>query len=254
MTDAKRDDPLDTPRALTRDYAREARVQTQIRDLCALSARARKARLAQDDPPNTPRRLQEETLVYFARTYRAAGDEAFAWELMALLNARVAGHIGRKLDRWRLPEAERDECTEALFVAMYEAVWSLEPQCEFWEIRFWVCLDRRLNLLAQRAQQKRDAELRPADGGEDEDTSAAEGFWARLADTGASPEERAVRQSLLARLLPNERMALYLKTIEGLPEESQDPARLTIARILKVSGRTVRTYLRSAERKLFSEA
>jgi len=47
-----------------------------------------------------------------------------------------------------------------------------------------------------------------------------------------------------------ERQAVYLKYIEGLPEESDDPTRQTIAKILGVTGRSVRNYLRKAERKL----
>ena len=38
--------------------------------------------------------------------------------------------------------------------------------------------------------------------------------------------------------------------IEGLPEESEDPKRQTIAKILGVTGRSVRNYLRRAEQKL----
>ena len=43
---------------------------------------------------------------------------------------------------------------------------------------------------------------------------------------------------------------MYLCRVEGLPEESEDPERVTAAKILGVTGRSVRNYLRRAEAKL----
>ena len=128
------------------------------------------------------------------------------------------------------------------------------PSEEFWEVRFWVCLDRRLHALAEKLQRLRDREIRPAD---DYDTGAGDargtdGVLALLADGQATPEVLAMRKELQNRLSGLEWQAVFLKYIEKMPEESGDADKQTIATILGVTGRTVRNYLRRAEKKLLA--
>lgn len=233
-------------------YTREGSVITQVTRLCGMpDAQRRKALTATYDGKD-PLRPKEETIVYFVREYDRRGDKDAAWKLLETLVSRIPGHVGRELAKWRLPESEQNECMESLIVELYEAILSHEPGQEFWEVRFWVCLDRRIHAHAEKMQRVRDREVRPADdfGTEEDSTHGAEGVFATLADTNASPEVIALRKDLQSRLSETEWQAVFLKYIEKLPEESGDADKITIARILGVTGRSVRNYLRRAEKKL----
>lgn len=202
-----------------------------------------------DRPAGDPLRLREETLVYLLREYAARGDEDQAWRLAERLVERVSGHIARQLAKWRLPVEDADDVTRDLFAILFEALFSREAAAEFWEVRFWVCLDRRLwNLVEKRqaALDSRAAELSlEATGGEE-----GEARVNRVPDRAPGPEALAQYGEAIGQLAERERLAVYLKYIEGLPEESEDPERQTIAKILGVTGRSVRNYLRRAEQKL----
>ncbi len=251
-------------------YTREPTVTAQITRLCAMTDAARRAALTATYDGKDPLRPKEETLVYFAREYDRrggmahtasggtgrsvanSGDKNAAWELLETLIDRIPGHVARELAKWRLPESEKDECIEVLTVEMYEAVLSHEPAQEFWEVRFWVCLDRRIHAHAEKLQRVRDREVRPADdfGTEEDGAHGAEGVFATLADPHASPETLALRKDLQRRLSETEWQAVFLKYIEKMPEESGDADKVTISKILGVTGRSVRNYLRRAEKKL----
>ncbi|MBC8137602.1 MAG: sigma-70 family RNA polymerase sigma factor [Fibrella sp.] len=233
-------------------YTREGSVVAQITRLGGMTNAERQRALTVIYDGKDPLRPKEETIVYFVREYDRRGDKNAAWRLLETLLSRIPGHVGRELAKWRLPESEQNECMEALVVEMYEAILSHEPRQEFWEVRFWVCLDRRIHAHAEKMQRVRDREVRPADdfGAEEDSAHGAEGIFATLADTHASPEVIALRKDLQARLSETEWQAVFLKYIEKIPEESGDADKVTIAKILGVTGRSVRNYLRRAEKKL----
>jgi DNA-directed RNA polymerase specialized sigma24 family protein len=235
-------------------YVREADVEAQVRAISTLSARERRERLlataqAWDDAG----RLREETLVYFLREFAARSDDDMAWQIAELLVERTASHVQRKLARWRLTPEDADDCTRDLFTALCEAVFDRGAAAEFWEVRFWVCLDRRLWNLIERRQAIADSEVRPSDQVEDgEGEQDVDRLFTRIADTGATPEVMAERAEALSLLTENERRAVYLCYIEGLPEESEDPERPSAAKMLGVTGRSIRNYLRRAKEKLMA--
>ena len=69
---------------------------------------------------------------------------------------------------------------ESLVTELYRTLLSHEGREEFWEVRFWVCLDRRIHALAEKLQRIRDREIRPADDfdSEEENARGAEGVFA----------------------------------------------------------------------------
>ena len=131
-----------------------------------------------------------------------------------------------------------------------DALFDTESGGEFWEVRFWVCLDRRLWNLVEKRQGALDVQLREAEAPSGIELGEAESLLARLTDPAPGPEALAERNSAMAILTETERLAVFLKYVEGLPEESDDPERVTAAKILGVTGRSVRNYLRRAEEKL----
>ena len=230
-------------------YVREPHVEQRIRALLALPEPARRARLALADRRHADF-VGEEVLVYFLRAYRRAGDEAGAWQIAERLTERVAGHVRRHIERWRLGPDDADDCARDLFAALFAAVFDDEPAGEFWEVRFWVCLDRRLwNLLEKRQAA---ADLAETGRGAAEEDGAPDGPLLRVPDPKLGPERVAELGEALALLTENERLAVYLCRVEGWPEESDDPLRPSAARVLGVTGRSVRNYLKRAENKLRS--
>jgi RNA polymerase sigma factor (sigma-70 family) len=226
-------------------YVREKEVEAQLKNLATLGERLRrKAFFAEGGE-----RLREETLVYLLRECAAEGDTETAWRIAEMLVERVSGHIGRQLGKWRLPPDDADDCTRDLFTALFEALFDTGPGGEFWEVRFWVCLDRRLWNLIEKRQAALDAQLREVEA-PDSGESGLESLLSRVKDASVGPEERAVLSAALAHLNENERLAIYLTRVEGLPEESDDPGRVTAATVLGVTGRSVRNYLKRAEEKI----
>lgn len=233
-------------------YTREADVEAQVRDLSRLPARVRQRKLlAAPEAWGSDARLREETLVYFLREYARRGDEETAWKIAEALIERTAAHVQRKLARWRLSPEDADDCTRDLFTAVCESLFDAGQSAEFWEVRFWVCLDRRLWNLIEKRQAAADNELSAADEREGVDgEKEEERLLTRIADTAPTPDVLAEYKEALTLLTDNERTALYLCYIEGLPEESEDPNKPSAARVLGVTGRSVRNYLRRAKDKL----
>jgi DNA-directed RNA polymerase specialized sigma24 family protein len=105
--------------------------------------------------------------------------------------------------------------------------------------------------LVEKRQQALDRQTSESDETESETGEEREARLLRIVDKSPGPEVIAERSAALSVLNDVERQSVYLKYIEGLPEESEDPERLTIAKILGVTGRSVRNYLRRAEKKLW---
>ena len=249
-------------RALTRKreadgagYIRETAVESQVRELSLSPERDRRGRLlgaSKDELAwGDERRLREETLIYFLREYARRGDEEAAWRIAETLVERTQSHVQRKIARWRLSPEETDDCARDLYAELWPALFDFEAKSEFWEVRFWVCLDRRLLNLIQKRQSVADNEHGPGDElGAGNDDDGGDRVFARIADTAARPDRLAEHADALAVLTEAERTAVYLVYVEGLPEESDDPERLSAARVLGVTGRSVRNYLRRAKEKL----
>lgn len=229
-------------------YTREAAVEAQVRQLGANGEQTRRAWMALADRADS-RFVREESLVYCLREYHARGDADRAWFIADLLVQRVHGHVRREIGCWRLGPDDADDCARDLFAALFESVFDRSPAFEFWEVRFWVCLDRRLWNLAQKRQQIRDGELHLADR-DDAEQGAGEGLLAQIPDAGPGPEALAEYREALSLLTENERLAVYLCHVQGWPEESEKPDQPSAARTLGVTGRSVRNYLRRAEAKL----
>ncbi len=230
-------------------YVREKEVEVQLKSLATLSEKQRRRALLAEGND----KLREETLVYALRECAQSGDTETAWAIAERLTERVSGHIARQLSKWRLPPDDADDCTRDLFAALFEALFDRSSAGEFWEVRFWVCLDRRLWNLIEKRQATLDAQLREAEapeGSHESSEGGQESLLSRMHDRSLGPEERAMLSAALSHLSENERLAVYLTKVEGLPEESDDPARATAASVLGVTGRSVRNYLKRAEEKI----
>lgn len=249
LSDSWRVRPLVRVRKDGTPYSREPEVEAQVRRLSSMGKRARREQLVPQSERRRREAAREETLVYFLREYARRGDTETAWEIADWLVQRVAGHVRRELARWRLTPDAADDCARDLFATLLAALFDDSPAGEFWEVRFWVCLDRRLWNLAEKRQQTLDSEWRRSDGS-DEDGDEGTDPLSRLPDPRPGPAALTEYKDALNLLTETERLALYLRHIEGWPEETADPNLPSIAGALGVTGRSVRNYLRRAEAKL----
>jgi RNA polymerase sigma factor (sigma-70 family) len=224
---------------LTRAYRRRPEVEAEIRAL--------------PDPGDPTFRAAaeaaqaSETLVYAIRALVRTGREAAANSLADALIQRAAPLVARLArNQFLRSPADQEDLMQMTAVQMWQEVFDTRGTQEFWEVHFkWMvsisCSEAADRLRAQRAHERPFARGVTSEG----DTWSEE-------DTLADPHEPETRFFLneaLAQLDDNVRRAVYLK-FQGFKEASKDPTEITISRLLGVSDRTVRTYLRTGERLL----
>lgn len=228
-------------RTLSRNYVREPQV---VADIVALRAQPpsefwRRAAITDFREADCPRL---ESLVYCLREFQRRGESTEAWRIIEVLERRIAGTITRYLARLYLSADQREEITDDLVTTLYAEWLSDAPAHEFWEVRFQVCLKRKMIDVATRHRRIATAEVslsRPE--------SEAEGLSDPLEQmpdpTARDPQTAAIVLAALDSLPEPLRSAFYLYHAEQWTEES-------IARHLGVTSRSVRNYLRRAEQRL----
>lgn len=189
--------------------------------------------------------VSEEALVYFIRERHLAGQGAEAGDLIALLEERCRKRAARTLAGWsQLTATQRDDCYHDLVSHMFVALISLETKDEFWEIRFWHCLDWKLSNIAQKYHAVAQNEFVPESGPNSEGKPLD--FLGNIAaPTRLTPEERVLVSEALRTLTPDQRTVFVLFHYEQWTQEE-------IAKHVGVTDRTVRNRLESAEKRLAS--
>ncbi len=189
--------------------------------------------------------VSEEALVYFIREYHRSGAGSEAGDLMEILEERCRKSVARKLRRWSyLSETQRDDCYHDILSHMFTALLSGETGDEFWEVRFWYCLDCKISNFAQKYHHVAQNEFVP-DSGESEDGRPLDYMGNIAAPTRTTSEERALIAEALRLLSVDQRKVFVLFHYEQWTQDE-------IAKYLNVTDRTVRNRLESAEKRLKS--
>jgi DNA-directed RNA polymerase specialized sigma24 family protein len=140
-----------------------------------------------------------------------------------------------------------EELVESVIAVLYQRILSSDEP--FWEVRFWICYERRLltELSRYRAMVGRHNQLADSNRILEDSLVEPSGTRAEWKD----PAFRVVVSEGLAQLPDPLRTAFMLKHWAGFPECSVDPAeQATIAKVMGVTDRTVRNYLARAEQIL----
>lgn len=233
--------PLLRPLQKTGRY-RETLVEQQIQSLLSCTAVEFRRRLRVKDR-SADDYLREETLVYFLRERQHAGDTHAAGEIARLLVERSAGFLARNLTCWRqLAPHQVEDCLRDAQMRMIQDLFSEDAQCEFWEVRFWLCLKRRLLNCVARYNRTADNEIHPEPPPE---SAGAPGDWweTRLSDAAPTPHECAELGEALSLLSERERQVFVLYHAERWTQQE-------IAQQLQITDRTVRNILGRAEARL----
>lgn len=230
-------------------YRRTAEVERQIAAALPLDPPRllERARIAD---PSDPGYLREEALVYFIRAARRADDRATLDALFAVLVARCARLLTRRLGSLG-PRLFEDACADCA-AEVAERILDLDhDRGDFFQVRFWVALERLAITVFQRHADRQRAEdfTMPLDddGDDDRDTRLAAGD---LPDIALSSDQRAEYRDALAAIPEPARTAFVLRHYHGWPVEDHDPSVPTISRYFGKTGRTIRNYLRHADEAL----
>jgi len=229
-------------RLLSRGYSREPAVEEEIRFLQAQPNAWRQRRLEMLDSGD-PRCPHLESLVFWMREYLRQGRADVSWRIADVLIRRVEPTISRYLSKiYGLTRDQRTELAEDLALTLYTEWMSLEPAHEFWEVRFGVCLKRKVIDAIARHRRITQHEVRLAP--QEEETNSNEDPMHGIPDEKhLGPEAIVMLKTALDSLPEPLRTAFYLYHHEGWTEES-------IGKYLAVTSRTVRNYLRRAEHQL----
>ncbi|HLK57315.1 MAG TPA: sigma-70 family RNA polymerase sigma factor [Chthonomonadaceae bacterium] len=231
------------PRPLqTAGRSREADVEQQIGVLLSLSSAELKRR-AQTPDRAAAGFVKEETLVYMLREKARGGDMHTAGDLAELLVKRCSPFVHKHIAAWKLRSSSHaEECAFDVFSRLMQDLFDLGAGSEFWEVRFWVCLKRRILNCVQKYQSvdRHEFQPDPLDDGKGRQTDVME-TWA---DTRRlTPQERMEIREALALLPDKERLTFVLWHYEEWTQEE-------IARHLQISDRAVRYRLERAEERL----
>jgi DNA-directed RNA polymerase specialized sigma24 family protein len=236
-------------------YRRDDAVDTQIERALALAPTPLIAQAGVRDY-RSPAFLQEECLVYLIREYRSRGDTATVEALCEALLARCARHINGKLQALG-PQAVDDAFGEVV-LKVFDQILNLESDGgDFLQVRFWVALERiaittfgrHVKELTRATRQVSLSALPGSSDGDDERRSPSIGLD-ELPDLTTNMDQAMLYQEGLAALDEPYRTVFVLRYYEGWPIEDRDPAVPTISRHFNKTPRTIRNWMRDAERAL----
>lgn len=224
-------------KGLTRAYRRLPEVEDEIAALPSPSAHNFGARATAAQAP--------EVLVHGVRQLLRNGNDAEARALAEVLAER-AGPMFTRAARKRLfsrQSADIDDVAQGGLERFWQAIYDLTPRQEFWEVNFQGMVVRACESTAKAHRARYQTERQFARG-----VDANGQAWdeqSNLADPQPI-DDKLLTSEALDQLEGNVRRAIYLKSL-GFKAASKDPSEVAISKLLGVSDRMVRTYLREGE-------
>lgn len=184
--------------------------------------------------------IPPEALVTLVRWCRISRDKYTENAAVATLIRKAEHNINAAFrDAGRLHPARKNDIMEEILSNCMAGWCSTEEQHAFWEVRFWVMLQRRIAdaKRALRAENNHRVNMVPYPNSEEDPI-------AQLPDHSAlDPETQALISNALEMLPDNERKAFLWVRVQRMPESDA-------AGFLGVTDRTVRNYIVRAEQKL----
>ena len=252
---------------LTRNgYKRLAEVERQIGEALSLGGRELVGRARRREEGGGDF-LSAEALVYFIRRAIGSGDERIRNDLFRELLERCNPHFRGKFKGFG-PE-DRQDLQGDVQLSMVEDLFAEDDRSDFMQVRFWKYLERKCTD-ARRARfgRKKKTERKGEDADRDkENLDNRETEWTREGvveglgtlkeevDRRLSLEELAMIAQALGRLPPQLRQVFLLRHYFLVKIGSDDlasagGAQPTVAQQFGCTGRTVRNWLKEADRLL----
>lgn len=195
---------------------------------------------------------ESETIVHGIRRLLRAGDHMGTQPLTELLIDKATPILDFMVRR-QFPQSfdDQEDARQEATIQLWREIADTSAKEEFWEINFKAMLGRAVSDAATKIRRRRAREQpfhRDEDGGGvDGESTLADG---RFTGDEQDPFYRdMITEEALAVLDGNVRTTAYL-LLRGMKEHSTNPEEWTVARVLGVSDRTVRTYLRQAVQRI----
>jgi DNA-directed RNA polymerase specialized sigma24 family protein len=187
------------------------------------------------DPGRAADRHSPEHQVLRIREAAGAGLDREAWFLMETLWKRIRRLVWAKLHRF-IPAGGREDIHDDIQLRCYLAWRSPAPGHEFWQVKFWLCLDR-LVMDVTRVDNRRRSFVA------DFDLAIDKGPGSLVPVTTSMT--RTVELTATLAVLPEMERYVVTNLAEGYSQEA-------IARALGCTSRTVRNYLYRARKSLIA--
>ena len=250
---------------LTRNgHKRLAEVERQISEALTLDGRELVGRARQREEGGADF-LSPEALVYFIRRAIGNGDERIRNDLFRELLERCNPHFRGKF-RGFGPE-DREDLQGDVQLSMIEDLFAQGDRSDFMQVRFWKYLERKcIDASRARFGRKKKTDRKGEDADRDgEDSQSPETRWTRQGvvqglstleeevDRRLSLEDLVTIAQALRRLPPQLREVFLLRHYFRVKIGSDDLAKAdggepTIAEQFGCTGRTVRNWLKEADR------
>jgi len=238
-------------------YTRPAAIESIIDALAGKDLDSIKGR-AEIRSPDSNQYVPSECLVFLIRDAGRRGDHAAMNALLPYLLARCEGRLKGKIQREEFADAEKiREDILGEFAVLFAADLT-DPRCrlDFYECRFNAAFRAFYlhYLRRERARREDLVEIPARDDPEDDrtdeemlETMSGEILRPWFQKRGQFSQEM---KDAIVRLPEDERKAVVLHYYFGLPEDSIDRAKLSVASRCGVTGKTVRNRLGRAMKRL----
>ena len=230
-------------------YTRPPEVEAAVDEVLALSATARVAR-AEILDRKAPGFLPKEALVYLIRDAKRVDDQATLSKLFTILARRCEEVLARRVpDSYPNAVDIRADVLSKLGELVAEDDTGTDPhRLDFFECRFESAFLTLQKTLEREYLRRRKHEVVAADP----DSSVCEPVEGALeVDGEQEPTVLRKEQMALFNLLPSEdRKLLLLRFGNEIKVESNDPEEISLAKIYKVEGRTIRNRVNVALARL----
>lgn len=237
------------PEPLTRrDYKRRPAIERRIKDALALDGTAlltavqmRQETAADYFPP--------EALVYFIRRAARSGGKRIVNALFRELYERCTPLLrgrARSFDK-----ETRKEITQEVFARIAAHLLDPTDKADFAEVSFWSylkCLS--IDVIRERIGELENPVESLDAGRPDADEDESSGLSGQVTDYALSPEQMLILRDGLARLPPKLRQVFIMAHALEMKIESKNPNEMTLSRHFGVSERTIRTWLKDADKLL----
>lgn len=204
-----------------------------------------------------PGYLREECLIYLVREYLRKGAASIAKRLSEILCRRCAKSVNERLRA--LGSRYVDDAFNDVLKEMFERINDLEnDRGDYFQVRFWVALKGLTIRTFGRYVKKIEREKReqkwirigadPASGsGEDDAPDPLASAEEPMLPVGDTP---VLKEGLNAIKDFRHRTAFALRCFGGIQTESKDPEEPTISNFFETTPRTIRNWLKQAEKDL----
>ncbi|UJR83680.1 hypothetical protein [Sandaracinus amylolyticus] len=230
-------------------YTRPPEIEAAIDEALALDATTRLAR-AEILDRKAPGFLPKEALVYLIRDAKRVDDQTTLSKLFTILARRCEEVLAHQVpDTYpNAVDIRADALSELGNLVAEDETGTDGYRLDFFESRFESAFLRLWTTIARKCLRRREREVVAADP----DNPVRKPVEGAL-EVDGEQEPTVLRKEqmvLFNRLAPDDRKLLFLRFGNEVKVESNDPAEVTLAKIYRVEGRTIRNRINAALARL----